>query len=178
MPRWLYRILVVVSVFGFVMNAAAPTYAANGRVNCGVINKTTQYVICVDTTAQVGSVRSASNGKIGEKVLGAFTVTTSRKDSDGPNSNGDTITAEGHFMAGTPQKKTSIGLVQYIPFHGAQGIHAYPNVGLEFDSHGCVRVTQETSDAIWVLLVAGEAGDLVSAGLVEFHIYSQPKKSK
>ncbi len=158
--------IAAVAAFGLVRPASAASS------DCKVYNKKTLYVICVDVSAQKGSVRSAKNGKIGDKVISTFTVSTSRVDSDGPKKNGDTITRQGQFLAYNAQEYTSEGLQHYIQFGpGEQGVHYYPNVGPKYDSHGCVRVGREASDAMWKLLVSGDQGNLVTAGRVEVHIY-------
>ena len=144
---------------------AAPT------TGCSPYYSSTKYVICVDVSAQVGSVRSAMNGVIGPKVIQTFVVTTSRVDSG----KGDSLTQQGHFVVYGYQEETKSGLKYYLQFgldeQSNQGMHYYPYVGPGYDSHGCVRETKNTAEAVWNLLVAGPNGNLVKAGKVEIHIY-------
>lgn len=171
------RLITTFVIFAALLGAQAilltpEAASAAASIDCKAFNKRTVFVICVDVSAQVGSVRSAKSGVIGDKVIPTFTVTTSRVDSDGPGKNGDAITRQGQFVAYNAQAQTSSGLKNYIQFGpGQQGVHYYKQVGYGYDSHGCVRVSKSTSDAIWNLLVAGTGGNLVKQGLVEVHIF-------
>lgn len=172
MKRLIPTFTAVAALLGVLVTLLTPVPAHAATTDCRAYNRATQYVICVDVSAQVGSVRSAKNGVIGNKVVPTFTVTTSRTDSDGPNKNGDTITRQGQFIAYNAQVKTSSGLQNYIQFgSGQQGVHYYSKVGAGYDSHGCVRVGRTASDAMWSLLVTGPAGNLVKKGVVEVHVY-------
>lgn len=164
--------LLLGAILSFASGGTAS--AAPQKTDCRAYNKATLYVVCVDISAQLGSIRSASNGVIGPKVVQTFVVTTSRVDDDGPNERGDTITGQGQFVAHSPQAKTGDGLKNFIGFGpGGQGIHSYKSseVGPGNDSHGCVRVYSDVSAQVRKLLVTGKQGNLVDVGLVEFHIY-------
>ena len=155
---------IVVS-FGSVASATPQS------TECSPYNKSTKYVICVDVSAQVGSVRSAKNGVIGPKVIATFVLTSSRVDSG----KGDSLTQEGHFVVYGYQEKTKSGLRYYLQFglgeHSDQGLHYYSKVGAGYDSHGCVRETLDTARSVWYLLVAGPNGNQVEKGRVEIHVY-------
>jgi len=149
-----------------------PSTQPRQNTRCRVSSSRARYVICVDVNAQRGSVRSASNGRIGPIVVGPFDVTTSRKLTN----RADTITRRGQWAVGYTARRTNdLGLERFVQFAGAQGVHAYSNVGSWFDSSGCVRVSHWTAYQYWSLFqragIVGADGRLRSPGALEVHVY-------
>jgi hypothetical protein len=125
-------------------------------------------VICIDTVNRVGSVRKASNGVIGDRVIGPFDLTASLAITF----DGDTLTRLGRFDVTWYSSKTSVkGLQDFFLIDdgrgGEQGVHFYDRVGRKYDSSGCVRVTRGTSDAMTALLTRG--GEIIPN--VDAHVW-------
>jgi hypothetical protein len=140
----------LLTLLGVLLVSAVPASAIG---TCSATQKSTVYVICVDNHSKNTQTMWVID-KSGKTVYGPVTVTTSQIDSDGA-ATGDTLTRNGHWLLGTPQLKTSIGLRYYIPFAGSQGFHYYRQVGRGYDSHGCVR--EDMTTAKWVYDHIGKA---------------------
>lgn len=135
------------------------------RTDCRVRYRDTEYVICVDVSAQVGSVRRARNGVIGEKVIGTFVVTTSQVDYG----KDDSITRNGQYrITAYSLESFTKKLKFFIPFSGDQAFHCYTQVGPGYDSSGCVRLQCRIAEEIYDLLAESGA---IDRGDVEAHIY-------
>jgi hypothetical protein len=123
-----------------------------------------RFVICVDADSRVGSVRSVSNGRAGNIVLGPFEVTPSPDTRRG-------LWASGYTSERTPM----LGLQWFVGFSGHQGVHAYHLVAPWFTSSGCVRVHPWTALQYWLIFrmagIIDADGRLAQPGALVVHVY-------
>ena len=133
----------------------APTSRTNSRNN-GIVDGCkaeydVDYVVCADTGPgkETGYFyKRSSNGD--QTLLREFEITSSQIDTDGPNSNKDTLTRKGHHIMGYASRRTpKLSLRNFLQFNGGQGIHYYPIVGDWADSSGCVRTDLDTSNYLF-----------------------------
>lgn len=123
-----------------------------------------KYVLCVRTSKTQTEWLYVYDraGSLARKME----ATTSQRD-DGA---GDSLTCKGRRQLWAFQRETSSGLENYFGFGTRQacqnqGIHAYPYVGRQYDSHGCVRIRRD--DSVWL---AENVAPALKTGRIFVHI--------